>query len=58
MSLEGRKDRAEVLRRAYAKNGYPGLLKAQINVWNDPKRAEDYDPYSVAQELQKKIGLK
>jgi DNA-binding winged helix-turn-helix (wHTH) protein/TolB-like protein/Flp pilus assembly protein TadD len=49
MTLEGRKDRAEALRRAYAKNGYRGMLKAQINFWNDPKRVDDYDPYSVAQ---------
>ena len=25
------------------------MLRAQIDWWNDPKRVEDYDPYSVAQ---------
>lgn len=49
LTLKGRSEQAERLRRAYAKNGYQGLLQAQIELWSDPKRAEDYDPFSVAE---------
>lgn len=47
LKVEGKPDQAEALRRAYAEDGFHGLLKAQIQLWSDPERA-DYSPYSVA----------
>ena len=47
LKVEGKPDQAEALRRSYAKDGFRSLLKAQIQLWNDPERA-DYSPYSVA----------
>jgi len=48
LRLKGEDGQAEVLGRAYANGGYHGLLKAQIEMWSDPKKTDDYDPYSVA----------
>ncbi len=48
LRIEGKPDQAEALRRAYAKHGYRGLLKAQIEFWSDPQKPDDYDPYDVA----------
>jgi serine/threonine-protein kinase len=48
LTLRGKDDQAQVVGRAYAKDGHHGLLKAQIELWSDPKRPNDYDPSSVA----------
>lgn len=47
LKVEGKPDQAEALRRAYGKDGFHGVLKAQIQLWSDPERAE-CSPYSVA----------
>jgi eukaryotic-like serine/threonine-protein kinase len=48
LRLKAKDGQAEALGRAYANGGYRGLLKAQIELWSDPKRPDDYDPSSVA----------
>ncbi len=48
LRLKAKDSQAEALGRAYANGGYRGLLKAQIGLWSDPKRTDDYDPYAVA----------
>jgi eukaryotic-like serine/threonine-protein kinase len=49
LRLKAKDSQAEALGRAYANGGYVGLLKAQIELWSDPKRTDDYDPGSVAE---------
>ena len=49
LTMRRKVDQAEKLRRAYAKDGSRGFLKAEIALWNDPQQVDDYDPYSVAQ---------
>jgi len=48
LRLQGEANEAEALQRAYAKEGFRGLLKAQIEQWSDPRRTDDYDPYDTA----------
>jgi tetratricopeptide (TPR) repeat protein len=48
LRIEGEVNEAEALRRAYAKEGFRGLLKAQIRLWSDPEKPDDYSPSSVA----------
>jgi tetratricopeptide (TPR) repeat protein len=48
LRIEGKAEQAEALRRAYMKNGYRGLLLAQIELWKDSTKPQDYDPYEVA----------
>lgn len=48
LALQRKDDQAEGLRRAYAKGGFRGLLKAQIQLWSDPAKTEDYCPDVVA----------
>ena len=48
LMLQGKDDQAEDLRRAYAKEGFRGLLQAQIKLWNNPEKHEDYCPDQVA----------
>jgi TolB-like protein len=48
LRLEGKAEQAEALRRAYVRNGYRGLLLAQNELWKDPTKPQDYDPYDVA----------
>jgi TolB-like protein len=48
LRLEGKLDQAEAVRRAYANDGFRGLLKCQIRLWGDPKKADDYDPFEIA----------
>jgi tetratricopeptide (TPR) repeat protein len=48
LALEDKDEQAGALRSAYAKHGFHGLLKAQIQLWNDPEKHEDYCPDQVA----------
>jgi serine/threonine-protein kinase len=48
LRIQGEAKEAEALARAYAKEGFRGLLKAQIQQWTDPRRTDDYDPYDAA----------
>jgi serine/threonine protein kinase/tetratricopeptide (TPR) repeat protein len=48
LRLHGKGTEAEALQRAYASEGFRGLLKAQIQQWTDPRRTDDYDPYDTA----------
>jgi tetratricopeptide (TPR) repeat protein len=48
LRLQGEANEAEALRRAYAKEGFRGLLKAQIEQESNPGRTDDYFPYDVA----------
>jgi hypothetical protein len=47
--MSGKANQARMLRRAYAKDGFRGFLKAQIGLWSDPQKKGNYDPYSVVQ---------
>jgi serine/threonine protein kinase len=49
LRIEGESNAAEALRRAYAREGFRGLLKAQIQLWSDPEKPDDYSPTSVAE---------
>jgi hypothetical protein len=48
LRLQGEANEAQALRLAYAKEGFRGLLKAQIEHWSDPTKTDDYDPYDTA----------
>jgi TolB-like protein/Tfp pilus assembly protein PilF len=48
LALEAKDEQAGALRSAYAKDGFHSLLKAQIQLWNDPEKREDYCPDQVA----------
>jgi serine/threonine protein kinase/tetratricopeptide (TPR) repeat protein len=48
LRLQGEVNEAEALRRAYAKEGFRGLLKAQIEHWSYPTKTDDYAPYDTA----------
>ena len=49
LAMSGKANQARMLRRAYAKDGFRGFLKAQIGLWSDPQKKGNYDPYSVVQ---------
>jgi serine/threonine protein kinase/tetratricopeptide (TPR) repeat protein len=48
LTIEGKATEAEAARRAYAREGFRGLLKAQIQLWSDPRNVDEYDPYDTA----------
>jgi serine/threonine protein kinase/tetratricopeptide (TPR) repeat protein len=47
--MSGKANQAEMLRRAYAKDGFRGFLKVQIELWSDPQKTDDYSPRGVAE---------
>lgn len=48
LKLRSKDNQAEALRRAYVKEGFRGLLKAQIQLWSNPESSDDYAPDDVA----------
>lgn len=46
--VSGKDKQADLLHRAYAKDGFRGLLKTQIQFWSNSESPDDYDPYDIA----------